>query len=444
MTSLYDATGALVQVWDSAGRLIWGEPPTPPDPPVPPSGPLLNVARRCSAVGMARTPGSVAGTFAETAHTLVVDVIDPVVEWVAVQPFASTATGGIVRAAARINGGAMHPITWGGQTSVRIDVPVTAPITLTSDPLPLQGHAGDALILLAWIDPDEAGAAPSDLTSVLITDPGVGAGAWQTTPALSPTTSPGAVLTGGTWSLRPSRITAPSDQASWIVVGDSIMQQTWSWGEQAMDRRGLAAVKSAMGGDAYQYYPGRWPSRVGAHVPHVTSMLDQFGINDTGAEPLVIAARALAFWRKAEGDGINTIVKSTLTLSASSSDGWATLEGQNPSGSNPTRSVFNDWLRDGAPLTLDGSTPVDAGTVDAIRCTTISPDGTVTTRAEGHPLAAVTDVVAAIESSPNSGKYALGAPCDAMQGWADGLHPSPGIHAILAERAARDLALLGL
>lgn len=58
-----------------------------------------------------------------------------------------------------------------------------------------------------------------------------------------------------------------------------------------------------------------------------------------------------------------------------------------------------------------------------------------------HPVTAVSDVAVVIEDG-DTGKYNAAAR-EQMKGWSDGRHPSPGVHAMLADRLARDLRLLG-
>ena len=440
---IWDTSGNLIGAWRTDGTQVWtggGE------VVMPPLGPDRNVATMCSAGIIARTPAVANGTYGSTDHALAVDVDGVVLEWVITNGYIAPEEGGVLRAAVQAGDGPTWTVTFSGSQTHRIDPAASGgSVVITSDPVPVKASAGEALNVLAWVDPDGTGTVPADGTSLLATDPGKGGGAWTVTPSLTPSTDPGGqTSSGGAWTLRPSRVVAPSDQPAWVAVGDSIVQQTWSWPERALSAR--PAVKVGVGGDAYIYYESgsAFQNRIGAHLAHADMVLDEFGINDTGTtdDGLVIAARALGYWRQVEAAGVG-IVKTTVTLAVSTSDNWATLEGQTTGAQEPGRVAFNTWLRDGAPLAPDGTAPVAAGTTQAIRCTTVDAAGTVTVGGEGHPLTAVTDVVAAIESSPDSGKYALGAPSAAMSGWDDGLHPSPGIHAILGDRLARDLELLG-
>lgn len=438
--TIYSTSGARVGVFRTDGTPVWE---SGNDTPVtPPDGPDRNIAGRCTIASIGKTPGSSDGAFSSTAHPLVVDVVEAVLAWDAAPGFVTAQTGGVIRAAVQAGTGPVRTVTFDGASTIRLDPPTSAGHTIVSDPIRVNATAGTVLHVLAWIDADAAGPAVADTTSILPSDRGHGTGPWTTSPHLAPADASGEMV-GGPWSLRPSRIIAPSDRLAWVFSGDSIVQQSWSWGEQALDALGYAAVKSGRGGDAYALGGGY--ARALPSLAYATGFIDEMGINDGMRSWAVTAPSMLQLWRKVRAAGVEHVIKSTITLSVGSSDNWATLEGQTPNSiTEAGRVAVNQWLRDGAPLTLDGTAPATVGTAPAIRCTVIAPDGTVTARDEGHPLTAVTDVVAAIESSPDSGKYAIGAPTAAMQGWADGLHPSPGIHAILGARLARDMRMLGL
>lgn len=436
---IWDTTGTPVTVWRTDGTPVWDSGGS--DPVVPPVGPDLNIAGRCTIASIGKGPGGLQGAFASTSHPLRVDATDVVLEWDAMPGFVTAQQSGTVRATVQAGDGPVRPVTFGGTSTARLTPPTGPGYTITSDPVPVNARAGTLLHVLAWVDADGTGAIVADTTSILSTDRGWGLGSWTTTPGLAPADASGQMV-GGPWSLRPSRIIGPSDKEAWIFSGDSIVQQSWSWGERALDALGYAAVKSGRGGDSYALGGGY--NRALPSLAYATGFVDQMGINDGGRTWDVNAPRMLTLWRNLRAAGIEHVIKSTVTLSVGTSDDWATLEGQTVSQvTEAGRVAINQWLRDGAPLTPDGTAPAPAGTAGGVRCTVIQPDGTVTARDEGHPLTVVTDVVAAIESSPDSGKYALGAPATAMLGWADGLHPSPGVHAILGNRLARDLELLG-
>ena len=439
--TIYSTTGERVAVFRTDGTPVWAGGGTGGGSVTPPDGPDRNIAGRCSVASIGKAPGSANGSFSSTAHPLRVDVAEAVLAWDAAPGYVTAQTGGVIRAAVQAGDGPVRPVTFGGANTARLDPPTNAGHTIVSDPVRVNAAAGTVLHVLAWIDADSTGLAVADTTSILPGDRGHGAGPWTTSPHLAPADASGAMV-GGPWSLRPSRIVAPSDRPAWVFSGDSIVQQSWSWGEQALDALGYATVKSGRGGDAYALGGGY--ARALPSLAYATGFIDEMGINDGMRSWGVTAPSMLQLWRKVRAAGVEHVIKSTITLSVGSSDDWATLDGQTVNSiTEAGRVAVNQWLRDGAPLTADGAAPAPAGTVGGVRCTVVHPDGTVTVRDEGHPLTAVTDVVAAIESAPDSGKYALGAPATAMRGWADGLHPSPGIHAILGDRLARDLALLG-
>ena len=438
MTVIYSTSGAAVPVFRVDGTQVWDG---GSDPAVPPVGPDLNIAGRCTIASIGKAPGGVQGAFASTSHPLRTDATDVVLEWDVMPGYVTAQQSGTIRATVQAGDGPIRPVTFDGATTARLDPPGSSGYTITSDPVLVNASAGTLLHVLAWVDADGTGAIVADTTSILSTDRGWALGTWTTSPHLAPADASGEMV-GGPWSLRPSRIVAPSDRPAWVFSGDSIVQQSWSWGEQALDALGYAAVKSGRGGDAYALGGGY--ARALPSLAYATGFIDEMGINDGMRSWDVTAPSMLQLWRKVRAAGVEHVIKSTITLSVGTSDDWATLEGQTVNSiTEAGRVAVNQWLRDGAPLTPDGTAPAPAGTAGGVRCTVIHPDGTVTVRDEGHPLTAVTDIVAAIESSPDSGKYALGAPATAMRGWADGLHPSPGIHAILGDRLARDLALLG-
>ena len=428
MTTLYDpVTGRAVAVYRTDGTLAWGggetnPPETPVTPVSPPNGPMLNVATRASAGANGATPaGGTGGTLVGTRHRLVVDVADATLAWTATHEYGPDG-GGTFHAAYSINDGPIHPITFGGVSTWYVNVERHAPVaTWTADPVSLNAHAGDVLTVYVHAVTDSTASVISDQTRQTPQDV-TATGTWDTAMKNLSASS-----TSGAWSYRPARVVAPSDKTSWLVVGDSIMQQPWSYGERALDARGLAGVKSAMGGDAYIYYPGRWQERVGEHSTTSPYMIDQFGVNRAGE----MATKGLAFWNYSKARTVKYIVKTTISPT--------TLQGATIG--NPEAQTDNAWLRDGAPLTADKTTALPTGTTDAtaVRCDVIRPDGTIKRgTGNGHPIDAVSDTAARIEASPG---YLSDEAAAVIGG--DKLHPSPAVHAMLADRLARDLGILG-
>ena len=425
MTTLYDPlAGREVAVYDPlTGQIVWGGtstgPTQPVQVPVPPDGPMMNVATRMSAANNGAVPaGGTNGTMTATRHILTVDVTTVSLHWATTLGYGYD-TGATFQAAISRDGGPIIPVTVGGSNTWHLRKAVSGEVIQThSDPVELNALAGTFVDVYVWAAADASGSIASDLTRQTLEDR-TAKGSFST--ALSSLNT----STVGGWSYRPARIVAPSDQTSWLGVGDSIIQQAWSYLERALDIRGLAGVKSAQGGDGWVYYPERWAERYAPHITTAPYVIDQMGVND----PTI--ANGLRLWNLAKADGAKYILKTTVSPT--------TLEGG--ALDRPAVQPLNAWLRDGAPVSADKTTALDTGTTDptAVRCAVVRPDGTIKpAQGTGHPIDAVTDVAARIESSPGY----LSAEAAAVIG-GDRLHPSPAVHAMLAERLARDLGILG-
>ena len=384
----------------------------------------MNVATRMAAANNGTRPeGGTSGTMAATRHLIAVDVDTITVSWVTTHGYGFD-TSGTYRAAVAVNDGPVVPVTVdGGQQTWRITKPLsTIPTVTTSDPVRVPAYAGDTIAVYVWAVPDEAGKSiSSDLIS---RTPGdlYGTGDWGSAlSGLKPTAQMGG------WSYRPARIVSTSNLSSWLGVGDSIIQGRWSYVDQALDMRGLPGVKSAQGGEAHMYFPGRWNERCASHVPTAPYMIDQYGVNGAGRMPTA----GLGFWNHAKANGVKYLVKTTIA--PTTSQGASTMN-------HADAQLDNAWLRDGAPLTADKKTALETGTTDptAVRCDVIRPDGTIKKGTGGHLIDAVSDTAARIESSPGY----VSDEAAAVIG-VDKLHPSPAVHAMLAERLARDLEILG-
>lgn len=356
-----------------------------------------------------------------TDHTLTVDVAEATFAWVSTYGYAYD-QGATFRTAVTINGGPLIPVTVNGQATWRREKIANGEIaTTTSDPITLNARAGSTMRVHMWAAADGAGQITADLIRQQLTDK-ASTGDWDT--ALSGLKD---VSWPGGWAYRPARVVAPTDRTSWLLVGDSILQGNWSYLDRAANARGLAAVKSAQGGDSHGYYPGRWRERCAPHVPTSPYMIDQFGVNGAGG----MATSGLAFWNHAKANGVTYLVKTTIA--PTTAPGATTLD-------RPGAQTDNAWLRDGAPLTADKKTALPAGTTDptAVRCDVIRPDGTIKKGTGGHPVNVASDTAARIESSPGY----LTDEAMAVIG-TDKLHPSAAVHAMLAERLTRDLGILG-
>ena len=382
----------------------------PRRPAVPADGPARNIAGSTEAASLGKHPGNRNGFEAVTTHAIVSDAVRPTLEWVVHKSYGPEAAGTFA-ASYQINGGPKVPVRVKGSPFFRLEVMPEVQV-VTSDPIPDDLLAGDVLTITSFVDADgETGSVSSSYTGP----------DWQST-----------------WALRPTRVVAPSSRPSFLCAGDSIAQQADSFPGQACRMRGLAHTTHARGGDGYVFAP-EW--RFAYHEGMHTGLIDQYGTNDHDRADKY--ANALRYWKAARAAGFTTVVKTTVTAAASSTDGYKTLEGQTPA-RQPGITEFNRWLRDGAPITADLSAPLPAGATEAgaVRCKVLKADGTATPASGGapHPLTAVSDVAAAIESSQDSGKYAIGQP---TAYYGDGTHPGAGMHTDLAKRLARDLAALG-
>lgn len=414
MTRLYTVTGEPVSIYTTTGELVWSG--SDPVQPVPPEGPLRNIATGCSVVSMPLTvTAGAAGRMVAHRTTLAVDAIAPVFEWVIQPGFGGSTTEPYqMRAAVARLGEPPRALLFGGETTVT--VPASPTMVLSSDPAPISALAGDVIDVYMWVSTRYMG----DLTGYLPgRDIGTANGHYGT--AMQNLTP----LTGDWATIRQSRVVAPSDVPAWILAGDSIAQVSSSFLDTAALARGVPAVKSAMGGDGYQYYPGRWESMYGRHTGYADHMIDQYGANSPNA------AQALPFWEHATASGIAYLVKTTVAPRV------------RPDGTPPAADLaFNAWLRDGAPLTPDGTEPADVGTVGAPRATVIRPDGTIADGSGDHPVDVISDTAAAIEDPARPGHFTAEAAA-AQGGDTDWLHFNLAVHAIVSARLARDLALLG-
>lgn len=408
--------------------------------PKPPVGRVLNIGTRtCTANGGGK-PVSSSGALASTKHMIVVDATNLSFEWDISNGMLPVTVGGSYRASYSVNGGSYIDFTFSGSKTFELGTTVEGLKVIKADKIYGNFYAGDEITVYSYVLPGGAGS-PFGSTTGTISGEQTATGAYST--AFSSLMFDG---TPGDWALRPSRILANSDKKSWIVGGDSIMQQNDSYVEQALAGLGLPATKTAQGGEAYANFPSRWGVRYAEPIKYASRVVDELGINDTNTDDWRnIARQAINHWKMFIDNGAEVVLKTTLTLYVGSSDQWRTLEGQSSDQKILSARVgFNRWLRDGAPL-VNGAF-AEVGTEGAVRCKVVLPDGSVKPGSgSGHPLTAVTDVASAIEEG-ETGKYTMaslteaGAPGTNM----DGLHPNAGIHKILARRVSRDIVILGL
>lgn len=152
-----------------------------------------------------------------------------------------------------------------------------------------------------------------------------------------------------------------------------------------------------------------WDAQVGATLDGCTHVISAYGRNDMTATLADLKATFIGLWGLAAADG-RKLWQTTVTPSSTSTDNWATVASQTTNGNNDTRTAFNDWIRDGAPI-LNG-VGAATGTIDpaAIRA-----------GATGHSLKGYIEVADTVESARNSGLWKAGTTDD-------GIHPTPAGH----------------
>lgn len=437
MTNLYGTAGASVAAYDTAGRRVFG--PAGGAPVNPPAGPVLNIITNASAMGTAAKPhlGGADGSFAETVHQVLVDVDQPVLEWHS--GGRPSSVGGTFRAALSVDSGPWRSLTWDGQSSTHIPaMDAVDGVTVTSDPAPLTAHAGAMVRILAWIDSDGTPeqTVPSDLLD--IAEGGVSIGGWTTDPMLYPADQL-------SWSLRPSAMLAPSDQSSWLITGDSNADGVGFFPEVAAQGLGVAYIKSTQGARRIpepRETPGDWQNLVAPHLPNVTHVIDQYGGNNAapGVTWQDVAPIYMAYWQALRDAGVQHIIRPTITVTAQTTDNWATLEGQTPTDHGQSRWDISQWLLAGAPY-ING-TPVAAGTPGATTCRVVQDDGTVTPGVGDHLVAGVSNIRLEHPDDPlcwSPQAMALMAAVNQR----DGIHAPRSVHALSGQRLARDMRALG-
>jgi|GEM_PF-4536806 len=145
----------------------------------------------------------------------------------------------------------------------------------------------------------------------------------------------------------------------------------------------------------------------------------QFAISNLGTNDIPIRTEVqiksdyLSMWGSQKSRGIK-IYQLTIPPRTTSTDAWVTVANQTVVTGEAIRVAVNDWLRDGAPITI--STYVAAA---------IGATGSDVMRIGNalHPLAGYWELADVLESARNSGKWKANYT-------ADGLHMNPTAHAL--------------
>lgn len=252
---------------------------------------------------------------------------------------------------------------------------------------------------------------------------GVGAG-WSAAGATASYVRPGAAFAE-----------MPDTATSLVTVGDSIGTGN-SYLVRATVTAGLAARNSSYGGQHAGTFVSNFTARQPGGLSGYTLAVSQLGLNDLSSGTITEDATALiAVWARIETEGVPAIWQCTITPAATSTDGFATLANQTPVAWADGITEANDWLRDGAPITA-ARTYAPVGTVTA---------GTLRAGDEGHYLARIVDVAAAVQDpdderlwrAPTSSTPSVGGTYGG-----DGVHPTTWAHDAMAAVLAAELATL--
>jgi lysophospholipase L1-like esterase len=209
---------------------------------------------------------------------------------------------------------------------------------------------------------------------------------------------------------------------SFVFIGDSITQGVASasgspisdafdsnahigWLEKAAANQ-VAWTNFSAGGDrVVNYLTGNQNLRLNAvQYLRPSHVVDTMAVNDfvAGSSFATFQAQKIAYWNKLRGLGVKEIWITTCTPVTTSTDVWATVGNQTVTAANTAIQAWNSWVR-----TLSNVTP--------------------------YGVTKVLDVMAVVESSAASGKWAVG-----MTG--DGTHPTTSAMTAMAAAVTAEFA----
>jgi lysophospholipase L1-like esterase len=351
-----------------------------------------------------------------------------------------------LRAALEDVNGFPHQLTFDGESEAEI----VAEGVAVSDPIPLLLRAGWRVRSRTWVrvetdgDLVPVGVGFSDhYAEGRIADVGASA-ILDDAPTLA---------TPGGFYFTPAVLGADYSPAtaSVFLYGDSITagqgDANTDHDQQGWALRGLAGlvpyVMGAIPGDsvyAFTAPPSGAPNAVNDRRQRMqltegcTHALGMYGTNDlttTGVTAVSIKRSLLRLWRALDMRGM-FVIAATITPRTSSTDNWTTLVNQTVGANESVRVAINDWIRDGAPFSVDGSGEEAPAAIGS------TATGVVRFGETGHPADKYYELADTVESSRNSGKWVVVA----GQDMTDGVHPGPYGHPRMAE--AVDLRDFGL
>lgn len=406
----------------------------------PPTGPVKNIASGGAFMNSPVTSVAETGSLVAARIPVVVDTVNPVAEF---DVLMNDKVARVVelRVAVAVGDDAPAPVTFnGGKTSARVERPGTAGggiVHVKTDPLPISANAGEVLTWYGYTGAPEGGRPMGDQVGYL-----PDRDAWYAVGDSFEAAFNGVRMSGGSNAetpmipgARPARILAPTDQPAWVLTGDSIMHFSRSHIQRWAISAGVAWAKNATGGRNYVHATRDYDALYRPSVQSATMCFDELGIN--GADQRL----GMEHWRKLRADGIQGIVKSTLTPQTTSRDGWRTVEGQTASSDVPGFLKWDAWLLDGAPMKRDWSAVVEAGATgeDIVRCAVVDGDGKLVRK--GNPAhifgsggvvdwnPCVSQAGAVTGGSRRIWRMDLGL---SSPDYGDGLHPGNGIHEVMA------------
>lgn len=401
----------------------------------PPSGPVKNVIGGGAFMNSPTTSERETGSLVAARLPVVVDVENPVAEF-DVQMNDKVARVVEIRAAVAVGDDEPVPVTFnGGKTSARVERPASGHgiVHVKTDPLPITANAGETLTWYGFTSAPMGGRPMGDSVGYL---PGVDA--WAAPGDTFEAAWNGVRITGDASMIpgaRPARIVAPSDQPAWVLAGDSIMHFSRPHVQRWAISAGVAWAKNATGGRSYTHATQDYAALYRPSVQSATMCFDELGIN--GANFVL----GLDHWRKLRADGIQGIVKSTLTPQTTSRDGWRTVEGQTANSDVEGFLKWDAWLLDGAPMKRDWSAVAETGATgeDIVRCAVVDGDGKrIRTGDPAHVFGTggvvdwnpcVSQAGAVPGGSRRIWRMDIGLrPSD----YGDGLHPGDGVHEVMA------------
>lgn len=432
---------ATIKLWDGAKWATargFGTETKKPRVVHPPSGPVKNIVAGGAYMNSPTAGREATGSLVAARLPVVVDVQNPIAEF-DIEMTTEVAQVVEIRAAVAVGDEEPTLVTFdGGKPSARVErTGIWGVVHVKSDPLPITANRGEVITWYGFTSAPEGGRPQGDSVGYL---PGVDA--WASPGATFESAWNGVRVTGGSNDstpiipgARPSRIIAPTDKPAWLLAGDSIMHFSRPHVQRWAISAGVAWAKNATRGRGFMHATNDYGALYRDSVRAATMVFDELGIN--GAE----LTRGMEHWRLLRADGIEGIVKPTLTPQSSSRDGWRTVEGQTANSDVEGFLSWDAWLLDGAPMKRDWAAAVEPGATgaDIVRCAVVDGDGKLIRKGNPAHIFGTGGVVdwnpcvsqaGAVEGgSRRIWRMDLGLK---NTDYGDGLHPGNGIHEVMA------------